>query len=114
MDLTLGRMAQVWQNLDSDKLMAERCESLGYWRGNKMTLIGGVWYYEDGVKGSEDPNRRCGHCLLPNRQDGHDACLGQVEGLMNACCGHGDLGMRYAQTLDGRVFQKEAADEWTS
>lgn len=36
-----------------------------------------------------NPDRKCGHCNLPNRSDGHDACLGELPGVMNACCGHG-------------------------
>lgn len=47
----------------------------------------------------------CGHCNLPNRVDGHDACLGTIPGVMNACCGHGDVRCAYVQ------FRPEDAPE---
>ncbi len=40
---------------------------------------------------------KCGHCGLPNRDDGYDACLGMIVGAMNACCGHGDVKCAYIQ-----------------
>ncbi len=42
-------------------------------------------------------DRPCGHCGLPNRSDGHDACLGVIPGAMNACCGHGNIKFAYIQ-----------------
>lgn len=32
--------------------------------------------------------RDCGQCSIPTRPDGHDACLGRLPLVMNACCGH--------------------------
>ena len=56
------------------------------------------WIYADTGQGvSKNPNRQCGHCDLPNRKDGHDACLGVLPGVMNACCGHGDVLTSYVQ-----------------
>ena len=58
----------------------------------------GVWVYSDtGQRVAENPERPCGHCGLPNRPDGHDACLGELPGVMNACCGHGDQRDAYVQ-----------------
>lgn len=44
-------------------------------------------------------SENCGKCNLPNRPDGHDACLGVIAGAMNACCGHGDDAMAYVQPV---------------
>ncbi len=32
---------------------------------------------------------RCSHCHLLPTPEGHDACLGTLPGVWNACCGHG-------------------------
>lgn len=64
------------------------------------------WIYVDtGQMVSQNPDRRCGHCDLPNREDGHDSCLGVLPGVMNACCGHGDVRMSYVQ-----LWPKETND----
>ena len=82
----------------------------GYHRGHAMTFNedSGCWMYDaDGVPVPDDPERPCGFCKLPNRADGHDACLGELPGVMNACCGHGRPSESYFQltkggTLDGQ------------
>lgn len=34
----------------------------------------------------------CKHCLTQATIEGHDGCLlGSLPGVMNACCGHGDI-----------------------
>ena len=44
------------------------------------------WEYEDGTP--IDVERACSHCKrMP--VNGHDACLGELPGIMSACCGHG-------------------------
>ena len=64
----------------------------------------GAWVYtSDGTRVSSNPERRCGHCQLPNREDGHDACLGELEGVRNACCGHGIEDNAYVQLSDPHV-----------
>ena len=71
---------------------------IGRYRGNDMYLApGDEWRYLDGTLVSSDPNRQCGHCNLPNRDDGHDACLGVIPGAINACCGHGNPDEAYVQ-----------------
>ena len=72
----------------------------GYHRGHAMTFDEGrcLWEYDiDGVPVQDEPNRPCGYCTLPNRADGHDACLGELPGVRNACCGHGRPGEAYVQ-----------------
>lgn len=53
----------------------------------------------------ENLDRPCGKCGKPNTPEGHDACLGTLPGVMNACCGHGDKSAGYVQFIDGRCFR---------
>jgi hypothetical protein len=39
----------------------------------------------------------CRHCNLPRTAEGHDACVGTLPGVANACCGHGETQMAYVQ-----------------
>lgn len=58
----------------------------------------GRWVYkEDGLLVSADIDRACGHCGKPNTPEGHDACLGALPGVINACCGHGSPNEAYVQ-----------------
>lgn len=34
-------------------------------------------------------SRPCVRCGRPPTPEGHDACLGELEGVVSACCGHG-------------------------
>lgn len=46
------------------------------------------WYYEDGGIANDQNLRPCPKCgKLPI--NGHDACLLDLPGVENACCGHG-------------------------
>jgi len=63
----------------------------GHLRGHPIVNVDGEYYYEDtgeptttGWKG-----RPCGHCGKHETAEGHDACLGTLPGVSNACCGHG-------------------------
>ena len=76
------------------------------WRGHPIWLVDGVWYYTASNNPvSEDPNRACGHCKLENTPEGHDGCLGELKGVQNACCGHGDNGNAYIHFNDGSLVQ---------
>ena len=46
------------------------------------------WVYRDNGApvDAERPCRRCGRLPTP---EGHDACLGTIDGVTSACCGHG-------------------------
>lgn len=48
--------------------------------------------YLDGVG-----KQKCGHCGLSRTKKGHDGCIGTLNGVMNACCGHGQNSMAYVQ-----------------
>lgn len=72
-------------------------------RGHPIELRDGEWYYVDTGEPTATTwrDRPCGHCGLPNRDDGHDACLGELPGVVNACCGHGDPRDAYLQFKGG-------------
>jgi hypothetical protein len=77
-----------------------------HWRGHEITHDGTRWIYADTCQPvSENKERPCGHCGRPNRADGHDACLGELPGVLNACCGHGVAAEAFVQYEDGRQLQ---------
>ena len=69
------------------------------WRGHDIECDkDGLWRYSDtGQPVPDDPNRACGHCVLPATPEGHDGCLGTMPGVANACCGHGIARDAYVQ-----------------
>lgn len=59
-------------------------------RGHTTVNIGGDrWVYEDTNTSTARNDRPCAHCGKPDTPEGHDACLGVLPGVENACCGHG-------------------------
>lgn len=56
-------------------------------------------------------DRPCGHCGRHNTPEGHDGCLGEIAGAMNACCGHGRTQEAYIQFNDGTSVRGMAAIE---
>ena len=46
------------------------------------------WRFTDNNK-IDDGLRICRRCGCKPTKEGHDACLGYVEGATSACCGHG-------------------------
>lgn len=73
------------------------------YRGHSMELVRGEWVYSDTKESVEFTceSRACGSCNKLITSEGHDACLGALEGTMNACCGYGDITEAYVQFLDG-------------
>ncbi len=57
-------------------------------RGWHTVLVNGGWVYADGGKPVDEmrPCKKCGRKPTP---EGHDACLGKMDGVVSACCGHG-------------------------
>lgn len=51
----------------------------------------------------------CGNCGKRRTDEGHDACLGTLIGVMNACCGHGNEDEAYIQFLDGECVRGKDA-----
>lgn len=50
----------------------------------------------DAMSGRINP-LHCEHCGLEVTPEGHDGCIGTLEGVMNACCGHGKPEAAYVQ-----------------
>ena len=59
-----------------------------YDRGHKIVLEGDVWVYADTGEPVGD-GRPCIRCGKYPTKEGYDACLGKLEGVTSACCGHG-------------------------
>lgn len=58
-------------------------------------------------------HRKCDHCGKEWGVSLHDPCLGYIEGVGSACCGHGDPSKAYVITLDGLVaLDGEEARRW--
>jgi hypothetical protein len=80
------------------------------WRGHTITQKGSNFIYADTLQPvSQNINRDCGFCNLPNTEEGHDGCLGILPEVMNACCGHGNTLVAYIQYKDGTCIYGEAA-----
>lgn len=82
-------------------------------RGNEIYFneSDNKWYYSDTNLSVSDTheNHQCGNCGKHYTEEGHDACLGTLIGLMNACCGHGNIDECYVQFWDGECVRGEDA-----
>lgn len=81
-------------------------------RGHPIHYKDEAWRYTDNGALTETTwrSRPCGSCGGPETEDGHDHCLGELPGVVNACCGHGVIVEAYAQFGDGsRLAGNEAA-----
>jgi hypothetical protein len=85
--------------------------SAGMLRGHAIYLDGDVWRYADTDEPTAETHheRGCGHCGLRTGNDGHDPCLGELPGVMNACCGHGRPEDAYLQRSSGDTVSGEMA-----
>lgn len=83
------------------------------YRGNLIIYKDNQWIFEDtglSVKKTHK-DKPCGNCGKLSTPEGHDACLGTLIGIMNACCGHGEEKEAYVQFLDGECIRgKDAID----
>lgn len=82
------------------------------WRGHEITRSNGSWSYLDGTPVRDDPYRACGHCGQANTRKGHDACIADLPGVLNACCGHGIEGDAYCQLVSGVTLRGREAREY--
>jgi hypothetical protein len=64
------------------------------------------------VMGAHPTDPPCTVCHLPPTPEGHDPCLGTLEGVASACCGHGGIVEGYRVFADGTrlVTAPRAAD----
>jgi len=59
------------------------------------------WVYSDNNESiEEEPQRPCVRCGAVFSLNQPDACLGHIEGVRNACCGHGSSEEAYIQFHD--------------
>lgn len=74
-----------------------------YLRGHEIVQVDGVWRYADTLEPTASTwrFRPCGHCGQPSTLEGHDACVGTLPEITNACCGHGQTTAAYVQFDDG-------------
>ena len=78
-------------------------------RGHNIIKVDDEFFYCDDMTPTADNHRDCGFCGKANTVDGHDGCLGTLSGVMNACCGYGDVAACYVQFADGsRIAGEEA------
>lgn len=59
-----------------------------YQRGHKIIFKNNKWVYADTLK-SINKERPCKKCNQMPTIEGYDACIGYIEGVKHACCGHG-------------------------
>ena len=59
-----------------------------YSRGHKIYYDGTDWRFVD-TNEIDDHKRPCKRCGRVPTSEGYDACLGHIEGVTSACCGHG-------------------------
>lgn len=80
------------------------------WRGHSIKLVNNVWVYDSDDKPvSLDQRRPCAHCGMAETQQGYDACIGEISGATNACCGHGDSFYAYIKFRNGNVVAGQSA-----
>lgn len=57
-------------------------------RGHEIYYDGDNWRYCDDNTIYDD-SRPCKRCGKMPTTEGYDACLGHIDGVSSACCGHG-------------------------
>ena len=50
----------------------------------------GGWVYSDTKESCNENPRPCIRCGHWPTDEGHDHCIGHIEGALSACCGHGE------------------------
>ena len=80
-------------------------------RGHRIEWRCGQWVYCDTGEPTVETwaDRPCGHCGRHNTPDGHDGCLGHIPGVVNACCGHGNVDEAYVSYAIGYCLRGEKA-----
>lgn len=73
-------------------------------RGWEIYYDGKLWRYSD-TKTICDGRRPCKRCRKEPNSDGSDFCLGEIQGVSSACCGHGVS--RPILKLDNKTFERK-------
>ncbi len=80
-------------------------------RGHTVYTENGFdWYYEEDDTIYLDNDRACVACGACAKSDEPDPCLGWLDGVDYACCGHGDASYEYVLT-DERV-RYDSVNAW--
>ncbi|KKN01166.1 hypothetical protein LCGC14_1130550 [marine sediment metagenome] len=76
-------------------------------RGHKIELVNNRWLFSALGKPVEDNWRKipCGICGEKLTEEGHDKCIGILPGVMNACCGHGQVDEAYVMFSDESILR---------
>lgn len=82
-----------------------------YLRGHKIEYLAGEFVYSDTKSSTVNNDRPCGYCGLISTHNDHDGCLGELPGIMNACCGHGQPSEAYLQYCNGSIIRGKQATE---
>lgn len=83
-------------------------------RGHEIEISNGKWVYSDTKELTSETwrERACGECGEMQTKEDYDPCIGKLENVMNACCGHGVVDDAYIQYNDKTCIRgKEAIDE---
>jgi hypothetical protein len=76
-------------------------------RGYEIEEKDGEFFYKDNGNSTAETwkERPCGHCGKHNTDKDHDACLVELPGVLNACCGHGSRDESYIQFENGVIVR---------
>ena len=67
-------------------------------RGHDVEVVDEMYVFSDTKElVIESPRRSCNNCNKERTEEGHDACLGALPLVSNACCGHGVISETYIQ-----------------
>lgn len=79
-------------------------EATAFFNGHKIHWndVARDWYYEDGQSIKEF--KKCPRCNALPTAEGHDACISNLPGVLNACCGHG-VEDGYIQFMDKTIIR---------
>jgi len=82
-----------------------------YFRGHKIHNEDGEWLFSDTRErvSTSWQRRPCGYCAATNTLEGYDGCIGRLVGVVNACCGHGQVELAYVQFSTGLLLRGVAA-----
>ncbi len=71
-----------------------------------ISFNGEVWFFCDSGESVRDSwmKEPCERCSKVRTTEGHDRCLGTLDGVRNACCGHGQIEKAYVQFWDKTQF----------
>lgn len=93
----------------SDWSAAEVCAHI---RGHAIIHGNQGWVFADTGDSVADTwsEKPCAYCGEPPTPEGHDACLGTLPGVANACCGYGNTDDAYVQfSIGWREIREHAA-----